>query len=157
MEENKENVVEETTQATEQPVEETKFNSADDDSIIKVDLSKPPKTKEETNETKEEVKQDNADDSGVVRVDESTDTPQEQEKVSEETETQEEQPVLEEVTEEETVAKRLTLVCNAVSGYLASRFNNANMELLKGLDGLDENSPDWLSFQKLRLCWKWSA
>ena len=63
----------------------------------------------------------------------------------------------EEVTEEETVAKRLTLVCNAVSGYLASRFNNANMELLKGLDGLDENSPDWLSFQKLRLCWKWSA
>ena len=101
MEENKENVVEETTQATEQPVEETKFNSADDDSIIKVDLSKPPKTKEETNETKEEVKQDNADDSGVVRVDESTDTPQEQEKVSEETETQEEQPVLEEVTEEE--------------------------------------------------------
>ena len=24
------------------------------------------------------------------------------------------------------------------------------MELLKGLDGLDENSPDWLSFQKLR-------
>ena len=101
MEENKENVVEETTQATEQPVEETKFNSADDDSIIKVDLSKPPKTKEETNETKEEVKQDNADDSGVVGVDESTDTPQKQEKVSEETETQEEQPVLEEVTEEE--------------------------------------------------------
>ena len=24
------------------------------------------------------------------------------------------------------------------------------MELLKGLDGLDENLPDWLSFQKLR-------
>ena len=24
------------------------------------------------------------------------------------------------------------------------------MELLKGLDGLDEESPDWLSFQKLR-------
>jgi len=41
MEEN-ENVVEETTQ--EQPVEkveESKFNSADDDSVFKVDLSKP--------------------------------------------------------------------------------------------------------------------
>ena len=101
MEENKENVVEETTQATEQPVEEVKFKSADDESVTKVDLSKPPKTKEEKNETKEEVKQDNADDSGVVAVDENADTTQEQEKVSEETETQEEQPVLEEVTEEE--------------------------------------------------------
>ena len=56
----------------------------------------------------------------------------------------------EEVIEEETVTKRLTIVCNAVSGYFASRFNNANMELLKGLDGLDEESPDWLCFQKLR-------
>ena len=53
MEENKENVVEETTQQ-EQPKEEvtkvdlSKFKSKDDDSVIKVDLSKTPKTKEDT-------------------------------------------------------------------------------------------------------------
>ena len=53
MEENKENVVEETTKQ-EQPKEEvtkvdlSKFKSKDDDSVIKVDLSKTPKTKEDT-------------------------------------------------------------------------------------------------------------
>jgi len=53
MEENKENVVEETTQQ-EQPKEEvtkvdlSKFESKDDDSVIKVDLSKTQKTKEDT-------------------------------------------------------------------------------------------------------------
>ena len=36
MEENKENVVEETTQETVQTVEESKFESANDDSVIKV-------------------------------------------------------------------------------------------------------------------------
>ena len=50
MEEKDENVVEETTQETIEQVEETsqidesKFESAGDDSIVKVDLSKPPKT-----------------------------------------------------------------------------------------------------------------
>jgi len=53
MEENKENVVEETTKQ-EQPKEEvtkvdlSKFKSKDDDSVIKVDLNKTPKTKEDT-------------------------------------------------------------------------------------------------------------
>ena len=48
MEEKNENVVEETTQETTEKVEETpqidesKFESAGDDSVIKVDLSKPP-------------------------------------------------------------------------------------------------------------------
>ena len=96
MEENKD-VVEETTQQTEQPVEETKFNSADDDSVIKVDLSKPPTPKEEKNETKE----DNADDSGVVAEPENAEPTEKQEEVQPEGETQEESPVLEEVTEEE--------------------------------------------------------
>ena len=49
MEENKENVVEETTQETkveETPqIDESKFDSAGDDSVIKVDLSKPPTPK----------------------------------------------------------------------------------------------------------------
>jgi hypothetical protein len=93
MEEKDENVVEETTQETTEQVEETKFESAEDDSVIKVDLSKPPKPKE--NETKE----DNADDSGVVAGSENADTTQEQEEIQPETETQE-TPVLEEITEE---------------------------------------------------------
>ena len=45
MEEKLEEVVEETTQPTEQ-VEETKFEIADDDSVIKIYLNKPQKPKE---------------------------------------------------------------------------------------------------------------
>ena len=52
MEEKNENVVEETTQETTEQVDESKFESAGDDSVIKVDLSKPPTPKEEENETK---------------------------------------------------------------------------------------------------------
>ena len=97
MEENVENVVEETTQPTEQTVEETKFDSEGDDSVVKVDFSKPPKPKEEKNETKE----DNPDDKGVDPVDDNADATEKQEEVQPEEQTQEEQPVLEEVTEEE--------------------------------------------------------
>ena len=43
MEEKLEEVVEETTQETTEQVDETKFESAGDDGVIKVDLSKPPK------------------------------------------------------------------------------------------------------------------
>ena len=101
MEEKEEQVVEETTQETVEQVEETpqvdesKFESAGDDSVTKVDLSKPPKPEE--NETKE----DNADDSGVVAESENADAPQEQEEVQPEAETQE-APVLEEITEDST-------------------------------------------------------
>ena len=96
MEEKDEQVVEKTTQETTEQVDESKFESADDDSVIKVDLSKPPTPKEEKNETKE----DNADDSGVVAESENAEPTQEQEEVQPETETQE-TPVLEEITEEE--------------------------------------------------------
>ena len=48
MEEEKENVVEETTQEQETPqIDESKFESAGDDSVIKVDLSQPPPVAEE--------------------------------------------------------------------------------------------------------------
>ena len=94
MEENKD-VVEETTQPTEQPVDESKFESTGDDSVIKVDLSKPPKPEE--NETKE----NNADDSGVVTEPENAEPTEKQEEVQPEGETQEETPVLEEITDEE--------------------------------------------------------
>lgn len=82
--------------AVEEIVDESKFESAGDDSVIKVDLNKPP-----TNETEETE----ADPAGVVGSDEDTGTSQEQEEVQPEGEVQEaELPVLEEVTDEEVEA-----------------------------------------------------
>ena len=94
MEKKLEEVVEETTQETTEQVDETKFESAGDDSVMKVDLSKPPTPKED------EVEESDADDSGVVASAENADAPQEQEEVHAEAQTQE-APVLEEITEEE--------------------------------------------------------
>jgi len=90
--------VEETVEqpVVEQQVDESKFESAGDDSIIKVDLSKPPT--DETTETE-------ANTAGVVGSDENADTTEEQEEVQPQGEVQEtETPVLEEVTEEEVEA-----------------------------------------------------
>ena len=83
-----------------QQTEETKFESAGDDSVYKVDLSKPP-TQDEKPEETEETPTSEADDSGVAGGDESTPTAEEQEEVQTEGEVQEELPVLEEVVEEE--------------------------------------------------------
>jgi len=96
MEEKLEEVVEKTTQETTEQVDKSKFKSASDDNVIKVDLNKPPTPKEEKNETKE----DNADDSGVVTESKDTESTEKQEEVQPETETQEESSVLEEITEE---------------------------------------------------------
>jgi hypothetical protein len=101
MEEKNENVVEETTQdqveqttVEETPqVDESKFKSAGDDSVVKVDLSKPPKPEEN------EIKEDNTNNDGVVAESKDADAPQEQEEVQQEAETQE-TPTLEEVSEE---------------------------------------------------------
>jgi len=102
MEEN-ENVVEETTQETNK-VDESKFESAGDDSVIKVDLSKPVENK--TNE-ENQVENDGADDTRVVGSNEVAEPAPEQEEVQEENETQE-TPVLEEVIEEvEEVAEQV--------------------------------------------------
>jgi len=94
MEEENKEVVEEITQETTEQVDESKFESAGDDSVLKVDLSKPPIPKEN------EVKESNADDSGVVASAEDANTTQEQEEVQPEAQAQE-TPVLEEITEEE--------------------------------------------------------
>ncbi len=101
MEEENEKVVEETIQETTEQVDESKFESAGDDSVIKVDLSKPP-TPEENEEPKEtaEVETSSTDDSGVVTESEDAEPAQEQEEVQPKAETQE-TPVLEEITEEE--------------------------------------------------------
>ena len=87
---------EETT--TEETVEQdlSKFESADDPDVIKVDLSNPI-----TNETEES----NADDAGVAGSDENAEPAQSEDQVQQEGEVQEQVPVLEEVSEEETVTK----------------------------------------------------
>ena len=95
MEENEN--VEETTNV----VDESKFESAGDDSVIKVDLSKP--VENETKEETTEAANDAADDTGVVGSDENTEPVQEQEEVQSEAEAQEESVALEEVTDEEVV------------------------------------------------------
>jgi hypothetical protein len=85
-----------------QQVEESKFMSADDDDVIKVDLSKPVEDNENQEEetTQPEVDASAADDAGVVGSDESADATPEQEEIQPEAETQE-QPVVEEITDEE--------------------------------------------------------
>ena len=90
MEEENEKVVEETTQETTEQVGESKFESAGNDSVIKVDLSAPPQEKEETEVVAEEKAKE------VEAVTEVT----EETKAQPEAETQE-APTLEEITEEE--------------------------------------------------------
>ena len=88
MEEENEKVVEEITQdQTVETVDESKFESAGDDSVMKVDLSKPPQEKEV------EVVAEEKPEEAVTEVTSETET-------QPETETQE-TPVLEEITEEE--------------------------------------------------------
>ena len=83
-------------------VEKTKFESANDDNVIKVDLNKPPLTEQDDKpeEQTEEVATSEADDSGVAGSDENAEPVQEQEEVQPEDEAQE-QPVVEEITNEE--------------------------------------------------------
>ena len=94
MEENKENVVEKTTQENVTKVEIK--NTQEEENVTKVNLDKPPTPKE--NETKE----NNADDSGVAAESKDTEPAEKQEEIQPEAEAQEETAVLEEITEEVT-------------------------------------------------------
>jgi len=106
MEENKENVVEETTKQ-EQPKEEvtkvdlSKFESKDDDSVIKVDLSKTPKTKEDTvsEQDTDEISASDKSETSEKVVEEIV-----EEKIEEPTEEKEE-VALEEITDEKVDEK----------------------------------------------------
>ena len=103
MEQELENVEEVQQEETTQSVDESKFETAGDDSVIKVDLSKPIVTEE--NEKPEKTTEDSVDNPGVVGSDESTSTTEKQEEVQPEGEVQEELPVLEEITDEEVEEK----------------------------------------------------
>jgi len=143
MEENVENVVEETTQPTKQ-VEETKFESADDDSVLKVDLSKPPKPK------KDETKKDNPDNEGVVGVDENADATEKQEEVQPETEAQE-TPVLEEITEEEVKeqAEELTEKVEEAVAEAEATGKPLPENIQKLMDFMEETGGDLNDYVKL--------
>jgi len=89
MEEENEKVVEETTQETIQKVNESKFKSAGNDNVIKVDLNAPQQEKVETEVVENKTEEKEA----ITEVTEKTET-------QPEAETQE-APVLEEITEEQ--------------------------------------------------------
>ena len=105
MEEKDENVVEETTQekVEETPqIDESKFDSAGDDSVIKVDLTKKPEENAVPEQSTDEVPvRDESETSKEVLEEnvEKTDEKPTGEEVSEEV--QDEQPVLEEITDEQ--------------------------------------------------------
>ena len=97
MEEEKLEGIEEVQQAEETKQEEdlSMFESADDPSIVKVNLDKPVE-----DEKPEETTASEADNTRVVGSDEGSESTQEQEEVQPQGEVQEEVPVLEEVSEE---------------------------------------------------------
>jgi hypothetical protein len=99
MEEENEKVVEETTQDTTEQVDESKFESAGDDTVIKVDLNKPIKKEEDATEkqsTDEVPVRDGSEASEEVREE----NKEELKESTEQSEEKKEEVVLEEVTEE---------------------------------------------------------
>ena len=112
-------------------VDLSKFESADDPDVIKVDLSQPI-----TNETEES----NPDDSGVAGVDESSEPAQEQEKVQPQGEVQEQPLPIEQPKVEipENVEKLISFM-NETGGDIRDYVNlNRNMEDLDDQDVLLE-------------------
>jgi len=105
MEENKENVVEETTQNVEETpqFDKSKFKSAEDDNVVKVDLTKPPKTEEDAISEQSTDEVPVRDESEVSeKVLEENVEPTNEEPTGEEVSVQdEEETLLEEVTEDE--------------------------------------------------------
>ncbi len=135
----------------EQVVEETKFQSAGDDSVLKVDLSKPP-TQNETPE--QETTDGTTDDSGVAGSDENTEPVQEQEEVQPEAEAQE-QPVVEEITAEEAeqaVEEQVEEVAEQVEEAIAEAETTGKPlpeNIQKLIDFMDETGGDLEDYVKL--------
>ena len=133
MEENKENVVEETTQDNVVKVDLKKQNNTDDN-VTKVDLTKKPETKEN------ETTNDNIDKTGVAEDVKSEDTgsTQEQKEVQSEEQTQE-KPVVEEITDEKVEEKAEELV---------EETKEAVAEAQKTGEDLPENIQKLIDFMK---------
>ena len=112
-------------------VDLSKFESADNPDIIKVDLTKPP-----TNETKE----DNANDAGVAGVDESPEPAQKQEEVQPQAEAQEQPvPVEQPKIELPENVEKLVNFMSETGGNINDYVNlNRNLEELDDQDALLE-------------------
>jgi len=154
MDENNENVVDETTQEqTVETVDENKFDSANDDSVIKIDLDKP--IENETTEETTEVADDTTDDTRVVGSNEDAEPVQEQEEVQSEVEAQE-QPVVEEVTEEE-IAEEAEEVAEQVEEAIAEAEATGEPlpeNIQKLVDFMNETGGDIQDYVKLNQDYK---
>jgi len=147
MEENVENVVEETTQdqTEETPqVDESKFESAGDDSVIKVDLNNPPKEKKDeqpVDDTKTEEVQEEV-------VEETTDK---EEVVEQSTEENDETPVLEEITSEEVEEKVEELEEQVADAIVESQETGEPIpeNIQKLMDFMEETGGDLNDYVKL--------
>ena len=135
-----------------QQVDESKFESAGDDSVIKVDLSKPPTTEEDEKPEEEptETEASTTDDAGVAGSDENAEPTQEQEEVQQEVEAQE-QPVLEEITDEEVEEQVEELVEEVQEAVAESEATGKPLpeNIQKLIDFMEETGGDLQDYVRL--------
>ena len=135
-----------------QQVDESKFESAGDDSVIKVDLSKPPTTEEDEKPEEEptETEASTTDDAGVDGSDEDAEPTQEQEEVQQEVEAQE-QPVLEEITDEEVEEQVEELVEEVQEAVAESEATGKPLpeNIQKLIDFMEETGGDLQDYVRL--------
>jgi hypothetical protein len=148
MEEEKLEGVEEIQQAEETKQEEdlSIFESADDPSIVKVNLDKPIEDEKPDEATKSE-----ADDTGVVGSDESSESTQEQEEVQPQGEVQEEVPVIEEVSDQQVEEQVEELVEEAEEAIAEAQETGKPLpeNIQKLVDFIDETGGSLEDYVKL--------
>jgi hypothetical protein len=148
MEENVENVVEETTQdqTEETPqIDESKFESAGDDSVIKVDLSNPPKEKIEDEQPVDDTKTEEVQEEVIEE------TTNKEEVVEQSTEENDETPVLEEITSEEVEEKVEELEEQVADAIVESQETGKPIpeNIQKLMDFMEETGGDLNDYVKL--------
>ena len=148
MEEEKIEGVEEVQQAEETKQEEdlSMFESADDPSIVKVNLDKPVE-----DEKPEETTASEADDTRVVRSDENSESTQEQEEVQPQGEVQEEIPVIEEISEQQVEEQVEELVEEAEEAIAEAQETGKPLpeNIQKLVDFMDETGGSLEDYVKL--------
>jgi len=154
MEEKNEKVVEETTQETVEKVDETKFESANDDEVIKVDLSKPIKKEEDATgkqSTDEVPVRDKPEASEEVR--EENIEAKDEKSTGEESpdEVQDEKPVIEEITEEEVEEKAEEVAEQVEEAIAESKATGKPLpeNIQKLVDFMDETGGDLNDYVRL--------
>ena len=154
MEEKNEKVVEETTQETVEKVDETKFESAGDDEVIKVDLSKPIKKEEDATgkqSTDEVPVRDKPEASEEVREEniEAKDEKSTGEESSDEV--QDEKPVIEEITEEQVEEKAEEVAEQVEEAIAESKATGKPLpeNIQKLVDFMDETGGDLNDYVRL--------